>query len=70
MDKLDALGLSDNTIAILFAGDNGRDTAFQAPGNRGAPGPWKGGYFSTWEGNNRTAGIIRWPGKIQPPNIG
>ena len=65
MDKLDALGLSDNTI-VIFAGDNGRDTSFQAPGNRGAPGPWKGGYFSTWEGNNRTAGIIRWPGKIQP----
>ena len=35
LDKLDALGLRDNTI-VIFAGDNGRDTSFHAPGNRGA----------------------------------
>ena len=58
MDKIAALGLSENTI-VIFAGDNGRDTSFHAPGNRGALGPWRGGGFSTWEGNNRTAGIIR-----------
>jgi arylsulfatase len=65
LDKLDALGLRDNTI-VIFAGDNGRDAAFHAPGNRSASGPWRGGYFSTYEGNNRTAGIVRWPGKIAP----
>jgi len=65
LDKLDALGLRDNMI-VIFAGDNGRDTSFHAPGNRGAPGPWRGGYFSTFEGNNRTACIVRWPGKIAP----
>jgi arylsulfatase len=65
LDKLDELGLRDNTI-VIFAGDNGRDTSFHAPGNRNAPGPWRGGYFSTYEGNNRTAGMIRWPGKIEP----
>jgi arylsulfatase len=65
LDKLDALGLRENTI-VIFAGDNGRDTSFHGPGNRGASGNWRGGYFSTSEGNNRTAGIIRWPGKIQP----
>jgi arylsulfatase A-like enzyme len=58
-------GLRDNTI-VIFAGDNGRDTSFHAPNNRSAPGPWRGGYFSTYEGNNRTAGIIRWPGEIEP----
>jgi arylsulfatase len=51
---------------VIFAGDNGRDTSFHAPGNRGASGPWQGGYFSTYEGNNRTACVIRWPGKIEP----
>jgi arylsulfatase len=51
---------------VIFAGDNGRDTSFHAPGNRSASGPWRGGYFSTFEGNNRTAYIIRWPGKIAP----
>jgi arylsulfatase len=65
LDKLDALGLRENTI-VIFAGDNGRDTSFHGPGNRGASGNWRGGYFSTSEGNNRTAGIIRWPGKIEP----
>ena len=65
LDKLDALGERDNTI-VIFAGDNGRDTSFHGPGNRSAPGPWRGGYFSTYEGNNRTAGLIRWPGQIAP----
>jgi arylsulfatase len=65
LDKLDVLGLRENTI-VVFAGDNGRDTTFHAPNNRGAAGPWRGGYFSTREGNNRTPAIVRWPGKIQP----
>ena len=65
LDRLDELGLRDSTI-VIFAGDNGRDTSFVAPGNRNAPGPWRGGYFSTFEGNNRTAGMIRWPGRIAP----
>jgi arylsulfatase len=65
LDKLDELGLRENTIVVL-AGDNGRDNAFHAPGNRGAPGPWRGGYFSTYEGNNRTAGMVRWPEEIAP----
>jgi arylsulfatase len=65
LDKLDALGLRDNTI-VIFAGDNGRDTSFHAPGNRSAPGPWRGGYFSTFEGNNRTVCMARWPGRIEP----
>jgi arylsulfatase len=65
LDKLDALGLRDNTI-VIFAGDNGRDNVFHAPGNRSSSGPWRGGYFSTYEGNNRTVCIARWPGKIAP----
>ncbi len=39
-----ALNVRDNTI-VIFAGDNGRDTSFQGPGNRSAHGPWRGGYF-------------------------
>ncbi|MGI9642904.1 MAG: sulfatase-like hydrolase/transferase [Acidimicrobiia bacterium] len=63
--KLDELGIADDTI-VIFAGDNGRDTSFHAPNNRGAPGNWRGGYFSTYEGSNRTAGIARWPNTIEP----
>lgn len=64
LDKIDNLGITDNTI-VIFAGDNGRDTTFHAPGNRGSAGNWRGGYFSSYEGNNRTACIVRWPGKVE-----
>ena len=63
--KIDALGVRDSTIVIV-AGDNGRDTSLHAPNNRSASGHWRGGYFSTYEGNNRTLGAIRWPEKIAP----
>ena len=65
LDKIDELGIKENTI-VVFAADNGRDTTFHDKGNRNAPGNFKGGYFSTGEGNNRTICVTRWPGKIQP----
>ncbi len=65
LEKIDALGIREHTI-VINAGDNGRDTSFHAPNNRSAGGPWRGGYFSTYEGNNRTIGMIRWPEKIKP----
>ena len=64
LDKIDELGIRENTI-VVFAGDNGRDTTFHAPDNQSGTGNWRGGYFSTGEGNNRTVGIIRWPGKVK-----
>jgi arylsulfatase len=65
LDKVDELGIKDNTI-VVFTADNGRDTSFHAKGNQNAPGTWKGGYFSTGEGNNRVVSITRWPGQIAP----
>ena len=64
LDKLDELGIRDYTI-VIFPGDNGRDATFHSPNNQNAPGNWRGGYFSTYEGNNRIVGMIRWPGKVQ-----
>jgi arylsulfatase len=61
---LDALGVRENTI-VIFAGDNGRDTTFHAPNNQNAQGNWRGGYFSTYEGNNRTVCLAQWPGKLR-----
>lgn len=61
---LDELGLRENTI-VVFAGDNGRDTTFHAANNQGSEGNWRGGYFSTYEGNNRTACLMQWPGHIR-----
>jgi len=65
LDKLDELGITDNTI-VVFAADNGRDTSFHAANNQGASGNWRGGYFSTYEGNNRTVCMTRWPQHIAP----
>jgi hypothetical protein len=65
--KLDKLGLRESTI-VIFAGDNGRDTSFVAPGNRNAPGPWRGGYFLTYKGSNRTAQSAFVTGKQQHSN--
>ena len=64
LDTLDELGVRDNTL-VIFAGDNGRDTTFHASNDQGAPGNWRGGYFSTYEGNNRTVGLAQWPGKLR-----
>ncbi|MGI9586156.1 MAG: sulfatase-like hydrolase/transferase, partial [Acidimicrobiia bacterium] len=64
LDKIDELGIRDNTI-VVFAADNGRDTTFHGPNNRSAPGNFKGGYFSSGEGNHRTVCIARWPGHIE-----
>jgi arylsulfatase len=65
LDTIDKLGIKENTIVII-AGDNGRDTSFHAPNNRSSSGNWRGGYFSTYEGNNRTIGMVRWPNQIKP----
>jgi arylsulfatase len=61
---LDELGVRNDTI-VIFAGDNGRDTTFHAPNNQNAQGNWRGGYFSTYEGNNRTVCLAQWPGKLR-----
>ena len=68
LDKLDALGLRDNTI-VIFAGDNGRDNAFHAPGNRSASGPWRGGYFSTFRGKQSDSRHRPMAGKDHPRKI-
>ncbi|WP_061962674.1 sulfatase-like hydrolase/transferase [Demequina aurantiaca] len=63
LDKLDELGIREDTI-VVFAGDNGRDTTFHGPDNRGSEGNFRGGYFSTYEGNNRTVCLVNWPNQI------
>jgi arylsulfatase A len=69
MAKLDALGLSNNTLVILTS-DNGPEVTsvvnmrkdYQHDGAR----PWRGVKRDQWEGGHRVPFIARWPGTIQP----
>ncbi|MDT5167194.1 MAG: hypothetical protein QOD02_509 [Mycobacterium sp.] len=60
LDKLDALGLSNNTI-VVFAGDNGNEEMLL---HRGTAGFFEGSYFTGMEGSLRTPCITRWPGHV------
>ncbi|MFC9355412.1 sulfatase-like hydrolase/transferase [Rhodococcus sp. NPDC057014] len=72
LDKLDELGLMEDTI-VVWASDNGADPNYRMPAIdpdpvggqwKGCSGPWRGGYFTSLEGSNRTPCIVRWPGRI------
>lgn len=72
LDKLDELGIADDTI-VVWASDNGADTTYRFPAFdpdpaggqwHGTSGPWRGGLFTSLEGSNRTPCIVRWPGKV------
>ena len=60
LDKLDELGIADNTI-VVFAGDNGPDPNLL---NRGTAGFFDGTLFTGMEGSLRTPCIVRWPQHI------
>jgi arylsulfatase A-like enzyme len=72
LDKLDELGVSDDTI-VVWASDNGADTTYRFPAIdpdpaggqwHGSSGLWRGGLFTGLEGSCRTPCIVRWPGKV------
>jgi arylsulfatase len=60
LDAVDRLGLRENTI-VIFTSDNGPE--FIRPWD-GWAGPWRGQYFTAWEGGIRVPFMIRWPGRI------
>ncbi len=60
LDKLDELGIADDTI-VVFAGDNGNEEMLL---HRGTAGFFEGSYFTGMEGSLRTPCIARWPGRI------
>lgn len=60
LDKVDQEGIRNNTI-IIFTSDNGPEMT--AP-YQGFAGPWRGSYFTGFEGSLRVPFIIRWPNKV------
>ncbi|MFY7874713.1 MAG: arylsulfatase [Pirellula sp.] len=65
LDKLDKLGVADNTM-VMYSTDNGAE-CFSWPD--GGSTPFRNEKNSTWEGGYRVPCMIRWPGKIKPGSI-
>lgn len=65
LDKLDELGIIDNTI-IMYSTDNGAEK-FTWPD--GGTTPFAGEKGTTWEGGFRVPCAIRWPGVIKPGTV-
>ncbi len=65
LDKLDELGITDNTI-VLYTTDNGAET-FTWPD--GGMIPWRGEKNTTWEGGFRVPMMVKWPARIEAGQI-
>jgi arylsulfatase len=61
LDKLDELGVADNTI-VIYTTDNGAEK-FTWPD--GGTSPFRGEKATTWEGGIRIPFLISWPGKVK-----
>ncbi|HEY4078465.1 MAG TPA: arylsulfatase [Rhizomicrobium sp.] len=65
LDKLDQLGVTENTI-VVFTTDNGAEVMSWPDG--GAT-PFRGEKDTNWEGGWRVPCVMRWPGVIEPGRI-
>jgi arylsulfatase A-like enzyme len=65
LDKLDELGIADNTI-VMYSTDNGPENDTWPDG---ANTPFRGQKDTGWEGGWRVPSFIRWPGKIKAGSV-
>jgi len=64
LDAISEAGVENDTI-VIWMSDNGPWKTMVWP-DGGSPGPFRGELGSAWEGSIRTAGMIKWPGHIEP----
>jgi len=71
LDKIEDLGVAENTI-FIFTADNGPEALDFGSTSltvetavHGSAGPWRSTLFSSFEGALRVPFVIRWPGKIK-----
>ena len=65
LDKLDELGIADNTI-VMYSTDNGPENDTWPDG---ANTPFRAQKDTNWEGGWRVPCFMRWPGHIQPETV-
>jgi arylsulfatase len=65
LDKLDALGIADNTI-VMYSTDNGAES-FTWPD--GGTTMFRGEKNTNWEGGYRVPCAMRWPGVVKPGTV-
>ena len=65
LDKLDELGISENTI-VIYSTDNGAEVVTWPDGGTI---PFRGEKGTTWEGGFRVPALARWPGHIKPGTV-
>ncbi|MBL6691906.1 MAG: arylsulfatase [Pseudomonadales bacterium] len=65
IDKLDELGIADNTI-VFYSTDNG--VHYNQWPDAGIT-PFRGEKNTNWEGGFRVPAMVRWPGRIKPGAI-
>ena len=62
LNKLDELGLTENTI-VVYTADNGPQMALWPDCGIS---PFRGSKTTNWEGGWRVPALVRWPGTVQP----
>ena len=68
LEALKRLSIEENTL-VIFTADNGPETLNRYPNasySYGSPDPLRGMKLWTTDAGFRVAGIMRWPGNIQP----
>lgn len=62
---IDELGITNNTL-VIWMSDNGPEYFYPW---HGSAGPWRGNYFTAWEGSLRAPFLIRWPDHIPADSV-